>query len=175
MGGIPCGRNPLWEESCVGGILCGRNPLGEESRGRNPMGGIPCRRDTLGEESRVGGIPCGRNPVWEESCVGGIPWEESRGRDPVWEESRWGGIPWGRNTVGGIPWEESHPGGILMEPISDDLTKDEKGGDLLNAGGRECIVQVLYLVYTVHCTPGTTPEQYIPFHQHSASLHPFHP
>ena len=34
--------------------------------------------------------------------------------------------------------------------ISGDLIKDEKGGDLLNAGGRDCIVQVLYLVYTVH-------------------------
>ena len=34
--------------------------------------------------------------------------------------------------------------------ILGDLIKDEKGGDLLNAGGRECIVQVLYLVYSVH-------------------------
>ena len=34
--------------------------------------------------------------------------------------------------------------------ISGDLIKDEKGGELLNVGGRDCVVQVLYLVYTVH-------------------------
>ena len=81
MGGIlweeSCMRNPVREESRVGGIPFGRNPMWEESwweesHGMNPMGGIPW------EESR-GRKPGGRNPMggipWEEFCMGGIPME----------------------------------------------------------------------------------------------------
>lgn len=62
MGGIPCLRNPVWEETF----------------GRNPVGGIPHGRNLMLEESRLGGIPygggilCERNPggrnAWKESC-----------------------------------------------------------------------------------------------------------
>ena len=58
MGGIPWGRNPVWEESRLGGILWGRNPVG----------GIPCGRNP-GGRNPMGGIP------WEEFCMGGIPME----------------------------------------------------------------------------------------------------
>ena len=51
--------------------------------------------------------------------------------------------------------------------ISGDLIKDEKGGELLNDGGRDCVVQVLYLVYTVH----QVQHLYNTFHRYSAKLH----
>ena len=57
----------LWEESCVGGIPCGRNFVWDESHGRNPVW----------EESCVGGIPFWRNPVGRSPMggilLGGIP------------------------------------------------------------------------------------------------------
>ena len=56
VGGILCGRNPVWEESHVGGILYGRN--------------------SVWEESHEGGILCGRNPGWDESCLEESCWEE---------------------------------------------------------------------------------------------------
>ena len=102
MGGILCGRNSVWEESCgrnpVGGIPCGRKPTGEESRGRNPLGGIPCGRNPMGKESRLGGIPWGRKPMGGipngRNPMGGIPWKEFHGRNSAWEESRWNPVSW---------------------------------------------------------------------------------
>ena len=57
----------MWEKFrvggiCIGGNPCRRNPMQEESHG----GGIPCRRNPIGknpvqEESFL------RNPVWKES------------------------------------------------------------------------------------------------------------
>ena len=62
-GKIPYRRNPMLEESRVTGIPCGRNPVWEESHGRNVMW----------KESCLGGILCGRNPIGG-ILLGGIPW-----------------------------------------------------------------------------------------------------
>ncbi len=62
VGGIPCGKNHVWEELRYGGIplkrkcernrMCKKSCMGEILCGKNPIGRIP-----------VEGIPCGRNPV----------------------------------------------------------------------------------------------------------------
>ena len=51
LGGNPCGRNPVWEESRLGGIPCGRNNVGRIQF--EFCGGVLCARYPVLKVSRL--------------------------------------------------------------------------------------------------------------------------
>ena len=64
---LMCGRQVVWEASCVGCKLCGMQAVWEASC----VGGKLCGRPAMWEASCEGFQLCGMQAVWEASCVGG--------------------------------------------------------------------------------------------------------